>query len=88
MNDVVLFDSPVFKEDVQQIAKAGLPWDTYSGQNILVTGASGMIPMYIVGTLLAANDLHGLNLRLTGMVRNLEKAKSRFEVHLIELTSN
>lgn len=78
MNDVVLFDSPVFKEDVQQIGKAGLPWNAYSGQNILVTGASGMIPMYIVGTLLAANDLHGLELRVTGVVRNLEKAKSRF----------
>lgn len=78
MNDVVLFDSPVFKEDVQQIAKAELPWDSYGRQNILVTGASGMIPMYIVGTLLAANDLHGLELQVTGMVRNLQKAKSRF----------
>lgn len=77
MNDVVLFDSPVFREDIQQIAEARLPWETYRGQNILVTGASGMIPMYIVGTLLAANDIYELDLRVTGMVRNLEKAKKR-----------
>ncbi|MGO2861529.1 MAG: NAD-dependent epimerase/dehydratase family protein [Brevibacterium sp.] len=77
MNDVVLFDSPVFSEDVRQIADAELPWDTYRDQDILVTGASGMIPMYIVGTLLAANDKYSLDLKVTGLVRNPNKAKAR-----------
>lgn len=77
-NDVVLFDSPVFLEDTRAIAEKALPWESYRGQNILVTGASGMIPMYIVGTLLAANDAHDLGLRVTGMVRNPAKAEKRF----------
>lgn len=77
MNDVVLFDSPVFNEDVRQIAESELLWETYRGQNILVTGASGMIPMYIVGTLLAANEKHDLDLNVTGLVRNPHKAKAR-----------
>jgi UDP-glucuronate decarboxylase len=77
-NDVVLFDSPVFLEDTRAIAQMELPWDSYRGHNILVTGASGMIPMYIVGALLAANDVHGLGLRVTGMVRNPAKAEKRF----------
>ncbi|MGC3022590.1 NAD-dependent epimerase/dehydratase family protein [Brevibacterium sp. FAM 24630] len=77
-NDVVLFDSPVFLEDTRAIAQMDLPWDSYRGQNILVTGASGMIPMYIVGALLAANDVHDLGLRVTGTVRNPAKAEKRF----------
>ncbi|WP_166997892.1 NAD-dependent epimerase/dehydratase family protein [Paramicrobacterium fandaimingii] len=76
-NDVVLFDSPVFHEDVDQIAAHPLPWDRYRNQEILVTGASGMIPMYVVGTLLAANERYGLGMHVSGMVRNAAKATKR-----------
>ena len=75
--DVVLFDSPVFKEDVAAIAEADLSWGQYRDSQILVTGASGMIPMYILGTLLAANDRYDLGLHVTGMVRNVKKAEQR-----------
>lgn len=76
-NDIVVFDSPVFQEDVAAIAAADLPWEKYRGQRILVTGASGMIPIYILGALLAANSRYSLDLRITGLVRNREKAQAR-----------
>lgn len=75
--DVVVFDTPVFSDDVARIASADLPWSQYRNTEVLVTGASGMIPMYIVGSLLAANDAHDLGIKVTGMVRNLDKAKKR-----------
>ncbi len=37
-----------------------------------------MIPMYITGVLLAANERYDLNLHVTGLVRNRAKAESRF----------
>lgn len=77
-NDVVLFESPVFREDVKAIAEERLPWDCYRDQRVLVTGASGMIPMYLVGALLAANDAYGLNLSVDGLVRSPAKAEARF----------
>jgi len=76
--DVVLFDTPVFADDVARIAAAELPWEKFRKAEILVTGASGMIPMYIVGSLLAANDAYDLGLHVTGMVRNPAKAEKRF----------
>lgn len=82
MNDVALFDSPVFREDVRRLAEEPLPWEVFRGQNILVTGASGMIPIYIVGTLLAANDQYDLGMRVTGMVRNVAKAEQRLNAAL------
>lgn len=36
-----------------------------------------MIPMYLVGALLAANDEHGLGMHVDGLVRNPEKARGR-----------
>ncbi|MFV0452134.1 MAG: NAD-dependent epimerase/dehydratase family protein [Propioniciclava sp.] len=77
-NDVVLYESHVYTEDVRTIVEAPLPWETYRDQRILVTGASGMIPMYLVGALLAANEVHGLNLQVDGLVRNRAKAEARF----------
>lgn len=77
-NDVVLFDSPVFRDDVDKIVAQSLPWDRYRNQEILVTGASGMIPMYVVGVLLAANERYRLGLHVSGMVRNAVKATARF----------
>ena len=76
-NDVTVFDLDVFQNDVRTIASSPLEWEQYRGQNILVTGAAGMLPIYIVGTLLAANDLHGLDLNVTGMVRSPDKARLR-----------
>lgn len=76
-NDATVFDLDVFQEDVKSIASTPLMWERYRGQNILVTGAAGMLPIYIVGSLLAANDLHELNLTVTGMVRSPDKAKLR-----------
>lgn len=77
VNDATVFDLDVFQNDVKSIASAPLVWERYRGQNILVTGAAGMLPIYIVGTLLAANDLHGLDLTVTGMVRTPGKAGLR-----------
>lgn len=76
-NDATVFDLNVFQEDVKSIASAPLAWERYRGQNILVTGAAGMLPIYIVGTLLAANERHGLDLTVTGMVRTPGMARLR-----------
>lgn len=77
VNDVAVYDSAVFREDVGAIAQESLPWEQYRDQEILVTGAAGMIPIYIVGALLAANDTYDLGLHVTGMVRSRDKATRR-----------
>ena len=43
---------------------------------MLVTGASGMLPSYVVYTLLALNDRRGAGITVHGLVRNEEKARS------------
>ena len=65
----------VINEDIKKIIDAELPWRTLQNQTILVTGASGMIPSYVVYTLLGLNDSLDLGIHVLAMVRNEEKAK-------------
>ncbi len=74
MNNIV-YGSPVITEDVRRIIANELPWEEFRGSTVLVTGASGMIPSYIVYTLLGLNDEKDLGIHVLALVRNGEKAK-------------
>lgn len=69
------FSTPVVAHDLDEILARDLPWSELSGRTVLVTGASGMLPSYVVYTLLALNDRHGLGITVHGLVRNGEKAR-------------
>jgi len=67
--------NPVIQEDIEQIVSVDLPWDTLKDATVLVTGASGMLPSYVVYTLLGLNDKLNSNIKVIGLVRNEEKAR-------------
>lgn len=75
VSTVSTVSSPVVQHDLDEILDRDLPWDELSGSTVLVTGASGMLPSYVVHTLLALNDRHGAGITVHGLVRNGEKAK-------------
>jgi UDP-glucuronate decarboxylase len=64
--------------DVAAILAADLPWQRFSGKRLLVTGAAGFLPAYVVETLLALKPRPA---EVVGLVRNLEKARQRFASH-------
>lgn len=66
---------PVVEGDVARICDSDLPWAQFFGKTILITGASGMLPSYLVHTLHALNDTRGAGLNVIGLVRNEEKAR-------------
>lgn len=72
---------PIIAEDVAAIAATALPWEKLTGKTVLITGAAGFLPAYLVETLLHLNNSHALNCRVVGLVRNLEKARTRFAHH-------
>ena len=59
-------------------------WKTFSGKTVLVSGASGFLPFYIVGTLLSLNQSNILSkpVKVIGLVRNIDKAKIKFRNYL------
>jgi len=46
----------VIKEDLESIVSVKLPWDKLEGKNILITGANGFLPSYLIETILFLND--------------------------------
>jgi len=74
--------NPILEEDLRFITSSPLPWERFHNKTILITGASGFLPAYMVETLLYLNDVRKLCCKVVGLVRNLEKAKQRFQDHL------
>lgn len=72
---------PIIAEDVATIAAAPLPWQRLDGKTVLITGAAGFMPAYVVETLMRLIDTRRLNCRVWGLVRNLDKARRRFAHH-------
>ncbi len=64
-----------YKEDILQIFEQGLPWEKLSGNNILVTGATGLIGGCLVEALMM-NSKRDYQVYASG--RNEQRARLRF----------
>ena len=71
-------NSHVTDEDIARILAEDLPWEEFRGSTVLVTGASGMIPSYVVYTMLGLNDTRDMGVRVLALVRNEAKARGIF----------
>lgn len=69
--------NPIIEEDMEEISREDLPWEAFRGATVVVSGASGILPSYMVEALLTLN-LRGYGIRVIGLVRNMEKAQRRF----------
>jgi nucleoside-diphosphate-sugar epimerase len=73
----------IVEEDLKYITDADLPWDELKGTNILITGANGMLPSYMVETILYLNKTRfKKKVQIYAVVRNYEKALVRFHKYL------
>lgn len=73
---------PIVEADLAIITGSPLPWDQFSGASVLVTGAAGFLPAYLVETLLYLNRHHlAKPARVTALVRNVDRARERFAPH-------
>ena len=70
---------PIVTEDLKEIAASNLPFEELAGKTILVTGANGFLPAYLVEFFLYLNETRsGPKTQVLCLVRNKEKAASRF----------
>lgn len=70
----------IIDEDIENILHENLDWSFFAGKDILVTGANGMLPSYVVYTLLGLNEtiLKENKLKVFALVRNKQKAEAKF----------
>jgi len=69
----------IIDDDLNFIYNSNIKWDRFYNKTILISGASGFLPAYIVESLMHINSLHNnANIKIIGIVRNIIKAKERF----------
>ncbi|MDD5129557.1 MAG: NAD-dependent epimerase/dehydratase family protein [Candidatus Omnitrophica bacterium] len=69
----------IVKEDLEFITATGIHWDKLEGRNILVTGANGFLPAYMIETILFLNE-HRFKkkAKIFALARNKERVQKRF----------
>jgi nucleoside-diphosphate-sugar epimerase len=69
----------IIDRDLETIVSHSLPWQNFAGATVLISGAAGFLPAYMVETLLYLNR-HMLErpARVIALVRNEERARARF----------
>jgi len=74
----------MLREDFAQILNSDLEWKRFENKTILITGANGFLPAYMVETLLSLNQniLCDRPCRVIALVRNEAHAKQRFNTYL------
>lgn len=69
----------IIKEDINNIINSDINWNRFEGKTILITGANGMLPSYLVLTFLKLNEDTLKNpCHVLALVRNMEKAQRVF----------
>jgi nucleoside-diphosphate-sugar epimerase len=68
---------PVVQEDLERIVAHRVPWQALRSKTVLITGASGFVPAYMVETLIFLNDQTGAGIHVLVLVRNRDKAMQR-----------
>ena len=68
----------IVHEDLKAVLESSIGWESFRGKTVLVTGASGFLPAYMVETLLLLNELTGTQCRVVCLVRNSANAEVRF----------
>ncbi len=73
----------IIQEDIELIFASINDWSRFYGKTILISGASGFLPAYIVETLLYVNSTNVTsNINVIALVRNKAKAEKRFQNYL------
>ncbi|MCO6401212.1 MAG: NAD-dependent epimerase/dehydratase family protein [Verrucomicrobia bacterium] len=72
---------PIIEEDLARILDQPVPWESFRNARILISGAYGFVVAYLVEALLYANERLQLGARVTGVVRNRDKAMKRFAAY-------
>ncbi len=68
----------IIEEDLKNITSSELPWENFMNSTVLISGANGFLPAYMVETFLYLNKIRDLNIKIIGLVRNKNKALNRF----------
>ena len=70
----------ILKEDISHIINSFKQWERFKNKTVLISGANGFLPAYLVETFLALGS--DFNVKIIALVRTKQKAEKRFSEFL------
>lgn len=79
-----LFEKKIVQEDMKEICNSDIiDFCDFKDKTFLITGATGMLPSYLVFVLIHLNEMNpNNNIQIFALIRNLEKATRMFGPYL------
>lgn len=78
-------ENKVFREDMERVSKlCCIPWRSLDNKRVLVTGATGLIGYTLISSLLYRNRISGSKIKVTALVRDVERGRRKFSKQLEE----
>ncbi len=71
-------NDPVLQQDLENIVKGDLQWESFKGCSFLITGATGLVGASAVRAICCANRILGADIRIHILARSKEKALATF----------
>ena len=76
-----IYENSQYIEDIAYVASLDLPWEKLKNSSILISGASGMIGVFLIDVIMYKNRNEDFSCQVYALGRNADKAKRRFEEH-------
>ena len=68
----------IISQDIGRIHKENIPWSQIQGKTFLISGAAGMIPTYMVHTILKLNKKKSKKSKIYAIVKNKKEAEEKY----------
>lgn len=78
MDEIVFSSNDIYIDQIVKAIGLKIGWDVVRNKTFLITGASGLIGMFLIDILMYANVIYALNIKIKAIGRDGEKAKKRF----------
>jgi len=73
-----MFSDEIIQDDMKILYQQKLPYEDFRDKTILITGASGMLAVYLVYFMMYLNRILGYRIHVVALVRNEQKAWKKF----------
>jgi nucleoside-diphosphate-sugar epimerase len=79
-----MYSNKIINEDIERIISSDTDWTVFENKTVLITGANGFLPAYMVETLFYLMHVNIVKrVKVIALVRNSDKAHKRF-AHLLQ----
>lgn len=72
---MVDYKNQIVQEDLARICQSNLNWNEFNNKTVLITGATGMLAVYLAYTFLYLREECGVNVRVMALCRTKAKAE-------------